>query len=209
NEIKKLNKKIPHLKNYLEAAKPVIESKLLMQKLKETSLKDGMTGLYNRRFLEEFIEKFMSQANRNQDTYHVLMLDVDLFKEVNDTYGHDVGDMVIIEISKLLQKHIRNSDIAIRYGGEEFIVMLQKATDEGAMMVAENLLSKFSTTKFNVGGGKSISKTISIGISKFPTDSDSIWKCIKYADTALYHAKRTGRNKIVEFKMEMFDKDNE
>ena len=205
NELKEINKEIPHLRNYLEAAKPVIESKLLMEKLRQTSLKDGMTGLYNRRFLEEFIEKFMSQASRNKETYHVMMLDVDWFKQVNDTYGHDIGDMVIVEIGKLLQKHIRTSDMAIRYGGEEFIIMLQNATDEGAMMVAKNIHSGFAATEFKVGAGESMFKTMSIGIAKFPTDGDTIWKCIKYADTALYVAKDTGRNKIVEFKQEMFE----
>lgn len=207
NELKEINNEIPHLKNYLEAAKPVIESKLLMEKLRQTSLKDGMTGLYNRRFLEEFIEQFMNQADRNKETYHVMMLDVDWFKQVNDTYGHDVGDMVIVEIGKLLKKHIRNSDMAIRYGGEEFIVMLQNSTDDGAMMVAKNIHSGFASIEFNVGAGESMFKTMSIGVSKFPSDGDTIWKCIKYADTALYQAKETGRNKIVEFKSEMFDND--
>jgi len=205
DELKNINKEIPHLRNYLEAAKPVIESKLLMEKLRQTSLKDGMTGLYNRRFLEEFIEKFMNQANRNKETYHVMMLDVDWFKQVNDTYGHDVGDMVIVEIGKLLQKHIRTSDMAIRYGGEEFIIMLQNSTDDGAMMVAKNIHSGFAATEFKVGAGESMFKTMSIGIAKFPTDGDTIWKCIKYADTALYVAKDTGRNKIVEFKQDMFE----
>ena len=202
--IKELNATIPHLKNYLEAAKPVIESKLLMEKLRQTSLKDGMTGLYNRRFLEEFIEKFMNQADRNKETYHIMMLDVDWFKQVNDTYGHDVGDMVIVEIGKLLKKHIRNSDMAIRYGGEEFMVLLQNASDEGAMMVAKNIHSGFAATEFNVGPGESMFKTLSIGIATYPTDGDTIWKCIKYADTALYRAKETGRNKIVVFESEMF-----
>lgn len=205
NEIKQITKKIPHLRNYLEAAKPVIESKLLMEKLKETSLKDGMTGLYNRRFLEEFIEKFMSQADRNKETYHVMMLDVDWFKQVNDTYGHDVGDMVIMEIGKILQKHIRSSDMAIRYGGEEFVVLLQNATDEGAMMVAKTIHSAFGAHEFNIAPGESMFKTMSIGIAKYPTDGDTIWKCIKYADTALYVAKETGRNKIVKFEPEMFE----
>ena len=207
DELKAINKDIPHLKNYLEAAKPVIESKILMSKLKETSLKDGMTGLYNRRFLEEFIEQFMRQADRNKETYHVMMLDVDWFKQVNDTYGHDIGDMVIVEIGKLLHKCIRGSDMAIRYGGEEFIVMLQNASDEGAMIVAKNIHSMFAAIEFNVGPGESMFKTMSIGISKFPTDGDTIWKCIKYADTALYQAKETGRNKIVEFESEMFKSD--
>ncbi len=208
DEIKTINKNIPHLKNYLEAAKPVIESKFLMEKLRQTSLKDGMTGLYNRRFLEEFIEQFMKQADRNKETYHVMMLDVDWFKQVNDTYGHDVGDMVIVEIGKLLQKHIRTSDIAIRYGGEEFIVMLQNSTDEGAMMVAKNIHSGFAAIEFNVGPGETMFKTMSIGMAKFPTDGDTIWKCIKYADTALYVAKESGRNKIVKFKPEMFKGEN-
>ena len=205
NEIKQITKRVPHLKNYLEAAKPVIESKLLMEKLKETSLKDGMTGLYNRRFLEEFIEQFMKQADRNKETYHVMMLDVDWFKQVNDTYGHDVGDMVIMEIGKLLKKYIRSSDMAIRYGGEEFVILLQNATDEGAMMVAKNIHSAFGATEFNIAPGESMFKTLSIGIAKYPTDGDTIWKCIKFADTALYVAKETGRNKIVEFKPEMFE----
>ena len=205
DDIKAINKEIPHLKNYLEAAKPVIESKLLTEKLRQTSLKDGMTGLYNRRFLEEFIEQFMSQADRNKETYHIMMLDVDWFKQVNDTYGHDIGDMVIVEIGKLLKKHIRTSDMAIRYGGEEFIILLQNATDDGAMMVAKNIHSGFAATEFSVGPGESMFKTLSIGISKFPTDGDTIWKCIKYADTALYVAKDTGRNKIVTFESEMFE----
>jgi diguanylate cyclase (GGDEF)-like protein len=117
--------------------------------------------------------------------------------------------MVIIEIGKLLQKHIRNSDMAIRYGGEEFIVMLQNATDEGAMMVAKNIHNGFAAIEFNVGAGESMFKTLSIGMAKFPTDGDTIWKCIKHADTALYRAKNTGKNKIVEFKMEMFEENSE
>ncbi len=199
DELKSINEKIPHLRNYLEAAKPVIESKLLMEKLRENSLKDGMTGLYNRRFLDEFISQFMHQANRNKDTYHIMMLDVDYFKKVNDTYGHDVGDKVIVAIGQLLIKSIRNSDLAIRYGGEEFVVMLHNSTDEGSMLVAKNIHSAFAATEFNVGQDEVIYKTMSIGIAKFPDHGDTIWECIKYADTALYEAKETGRNKIIRY----------
>ena len=199
DELKRLNKKIPHLRNYLEAAKPVIESKLLMERLRDNSLKDGMTGLYNRRFLEEFISQFMRQADRNKDTYHVMMLDVDYFKKVNDTYGHDVGDKVIVAIGQLLIKSIRSSDLAIRYGGEEFVVMLHNSTDEGAMIVAKNIHSAFAAIEFNVGHDEVIYKTMSIGLSKFPNHGDTIWECIKCADTALYKAKNTGRNKIIEY----------
>lgn len=208
SEMNEINSKIPSIRNYLEAAKPVIESRILMAKLRDTSLRDGMTGLYNRRFLEEFIDQVMSQAQRANDTYHIMMLDVDFFKKVNDTYGHDVGDKVIVEIAKVIKDSIRSADLAIRYGGEEFVVMLHNATDKGAMSVAKKIHSSFANTIFDVGAGEKIQKTMSIGISKFSTDGDTIWKCIKFADTALYVAKTTGRNKIVEYEAEMSESEN-
>ena len=203
DDIQNINANTASIKNYLEAAKPVIESRILMQRLRETSLRDGMTGLYNRRFLEEFIEQVMHQAVRENETYSLLMLDVDFFKTVNDTYGHDVGDKVIVEIGKVLKENIREADLAIRYGGEEFIVMLHNATKEGTLKVAQQIHSAFGALKFDVGNGETMNKTISIGIARFPTDANTIWKCIKYADTALYVAKTTGRNKIVEYTQEM------
>ncbi|TKI68926.1 GGDEF domain-containing protein [Sulfurimonas crateris] len=204
DEVEKMKKNISSIKHYLEAAKPVIESQILMEKLRDTSLRDGMTGLYNRRFLEEIIDKIMSHANRHNETYAVMMLDVDFFKMVNDTYGHDIGDKVIVALAKVLKNSIREADLAIRYGGEEFVVLLSNATDEGVMQVATKIHSAFGALSFDVGTSETLKKTLSIGIAKFPTDGDTIWKCIKYADTALYEAKNTGRNKIVEFKPEMF-----
>jgi diguanylate cyclase (GGDEF)-like protein len=194
---------MPSITNYFEAAKPVIESNLLMDKLHDTSLRDGMTDLYNRRFLEGFIDKIMSQVRRTEETYHVMMIDVDFFKMINDTYGHDIGDNVIVDLAHVLKNNTREADLAIRYGGEEFLIMLHKSSDEGALMGARNIHQEFGKLHFGVGGGESIQKTISIGIAKFPTDGDTIWKCIKYADTALYKAKNTGRNKIVEFDSSM------
>ena len=202
-ELNTINSKIPSIKHYLEAAKPVIESNILMDNLRDSSLRDAMTGLYNRRFLEEFIDTVMSQAHRQNEIYSIMMLDVDWFKMVNDTYGHDVGDMVIVEIGKVLKNNIRDADLAIRYGGEEFIVMLHNASEEGTLKVAQQIHQVFGELVFNVGAGETMQKTMSIGISKFPHDGDTIWKCIKFADTALYVAKTTGRNKIVEYKPEM------
>jgi len=207
-DIARVHSQIMSIENYLEAAKPVIESKILMSKLLDTSLRDAMTGLYNRRFLEEFIDKVASQALREKDSYSVMMLDVDFFKSVNDTYGHDVGDKVIAEIGKLLLDNIREADLAIRYGGEEFIVMLHNADDLGALKVAKDIHSKFAQLSFDTGTGEFIKKTLSIGMARFPKDGDTIWKCIKYADTALYVAKTTGRDKIVEYKPEMSESDS-
>jgi len=203
DKISAITAKISSICNYLEAAKPVIESKILMSKLRDTSLRDGMTGLYNRRFLEEFIDTVTSQAIREQATYSVMMLDVDFFKMVNDTYGHDIGDKVIVEIGKVLKDNIRDADLAIRYGGEEFVIMLYNATKEGALLVAQKIHTAFGELIFEVGNGETMQKTISIGMARFPEDGDTIWKCIKFADTALYVAKTTGRNKIVEYTKEM------
>ncbi|MDD2358085.1 MAG: diguanylate cyclase [Thiovulaceae bacterium] len=192
------------IKNYLEAAKPVIESKILTDKLRDTSLRDGMTGLYNRRFLEQFIDKLAKQALRGETKYSVLMLDIDYFKMVNDTYGHDIGDIVIKGLSEVISKNIRGSDLAIRYGGEEFIVLLHNSTLEGSLEVANKIHQEFNRQKFHIGQ-EVLQKTISIGVAQFPSDAASIWKCIKFADTALYYAKEHGRNQVIKFESEMFE----
>ena len=208
NQLNKINSFVTSIENYLEAAKPVIESKILMSKLKDNSLKDAMTGLYNRRFLEEFINAFASQVKRDNSTYSILMIDVDFFKNVNDTYGHDIGDQVIAKIGDVLRSNIRKSDLAIRYGGEEFVVLLRNATDEATKKIASKIHSDFSKIVFDIGSGKTLQKTLSIGIANFPKDGDTIWKAIKYADTALYVAKTTGRNKIIAYKPEMSEDKN-
>ncbi len=200
--------KVSNIENYIEAAKPVIESRILMDQLRDSSLRDGMTGLYNRRFLEEFIDKVMKQTLRENGTYSVLMIDIDFFKLVNDNYGHDAGDIVIKGLSAILESNIRSSDLAIRYGGEEFTILLHNATKESAKETALKIKENFNSTKFNVGM-QSIQKTLSIGIAHFPKDANSVWKVIKYADTALYEAKNTGRNKVVCFTEDMFSYEEE
>ena len=191
------------IENYLEAAKPVLESKFLMQKLKESSLKDGLTGLYNRRFLENFIDKFAKQADRANKSYAVMMIDIDFFKMVNDTYGHDVGDTVIKELGHILKSNIRSSDMAIRYGGEEFLVLLYNPEKSKVLDIAQNIADKFKSVEFQAGAA-SFKKTLSLGISYYPEQAESIWQAIKYADTALYVAKESGRDKVVEFDPSMY-----
>ncbi len=201
--IERMNLALPSIRNYFEAAKAVIESRSLMDKLRDSSLRDGATGLYNRRFLEEFIDKSSEQAARSHITYAVLMIDIDYFKMVNDTYGHDAGDVVIKSLSEILVQSIRKADLPVRYGGEEFLVLLHNTTPEGALGVAEKIRTVFNEKKFQFGND-SIQKTLSIGIAHFPTQADSIWKVIKFADIALYEGKHTGRNRVIEFEDRMF-----
>lgn len=203
-ELGDISSKLHSIENYLEAAKPVIESKILMDVLRESSLRDGLTGLYNRRFLEEYIEQEQAQIQRDGSAYDIMMIDIDFFKLVNDTYGHDAGDIVIKSLADILKASIRESDMAIRYGGEEFLILLRHSTHEATMRIASKIHASFKEKKFSFDN-ETIEKTLSIGIAKLPDDNDSIWKVIKYADTALYEAKNTGRDKIVEFTSDMFD----
>ena len=201
-EIESMNLSLPSIKNYFEAAKAVIESRTLMDKLRDSSLRDGATRLYNRRFLEEFIDKSSEQALRSNISYAIMMIDIDYFKMVNDTYGHDSGDIVIKTLAEILQDSIRKADLAIRYGGEEFLILLYNTTPEGAVQVAEKIRTRFSEKKFQFGND-TVEKTLSIGVSHFPLHADSIWKVIKFADLALYEGKHTGRNRVIEFESSM------
>ena len=163
---------------------------------------DQLTGMYNRKFLDEFVDVSIPQAARAKISYAVLMIDIDYFKMINDTYGHDIGDDAIRIVSGVIKTNIRKSDIAIRYGGEEFLVLLYNCEESHVLKIAENIRIAFSKEKITANG-ESFSKTLSVGCSMFPTDSDSIWKCIKFADMCLYEAKQTGRNKVVKFSQEL------
>jgi len=206
--IELLNQTLPSIKNYFEAAKAVIESRTLTDKLRDSSLRDGATKLYNRRFMEEFIDKSAEQALRSNVSYSILMIDIDYFKMVNDTYGHDSGDVVIKSLAEILQSTVRKADLPIRYGGEEFLIFLHNTTKEGALVVAEKIRTQFSAKKYQFGND-TVEKTLSIGIAHFPSDADSIWKVIKFADIALYEAKNNGRNRVIEFESKMFKSGNE
>jgi len=205
-ESKKLQENIAFIQSYANEAAPMIESKRLMKMLKDSSLKDRLTGLYNRRFLDEYVEKLGPQVIRQQMNVGILMIDMDHFKKVNDTYGHDIGDAVLKELAIILNNNVRESDLVIRYGGEEFIVLLIDIGDDEKMMeIADKLRQKVSERYIDIGNNKTLQKTISIGTSSFPADTESIWQSIKFADIALYEAKKTGRNRVVRFTFDLWD----
>lgn len=197
-ELSKIKEHLPSLQDYIDAAKPEIVSKKLMSILERSARTDALTGLYNRKYLEESIDTIISQAKRTKISYGILMADIDFFKMVNDTYGHDIGDEAIKIIARTLVENTRESDVVIRYGGEEFIVLLYNCDEEYIKEIAEKIRVAFSIKQIPVGA-TSITKTISIGASIFPLHTDNFWQCIKYSDIALYQAKDTGRNKVVVF----------
>ncbi|MBC7951070.1 MAG: sensor domain-containing diguanylate cyclase [Rhodospirillaceae bacterium] len=189
---------IPYINVYLREAAPVLETKRLMETLRESSLRDPMTGLNNRRFLEEYVETLIATVQRRKTQVAVLMLDLDYFKMVNDTYGHDAGDAVIKALAKLLRQTVRSSDMVIRYGGEEFLVILVDTPPDHADIVAEKIRSSVEALEVQAGSVV-LKKTISIGMADFPNDSDTFWQAVKFADVALYQAKENGRNQVVRF----------
>jgi diguanylate cyclase (GGDEF)-like protein len=198
-----LKEKISRTLQYISEAQPVLESKRLMRAFKESSIKDALTGLYNRRFLEETSISLVSGVQRRKATLGLLMCDLDFFKEVNDKYGHDTGDAVLKETAHVIKKNVRDSDLVIRFGGEEFLVLLLDIQPETSFDIANKIRAAIEKTKVHIVGGF-ISKTISIGISEFPHDTQSIWEAIKFADVALYQAKENGRNRVVRFTSSMW-----
>lgn len=197
---------VPFVAVYLREAGPVLEARRLMEHLRENALRDPMTGLYNRRFLEEYVGALVGGSQRRKSAFSVLMLDLDFFKQVNDTHGHEAGDKVIKTLADILLRHVRSSDMAVRYGGEEFLLVLTDTGAEAAMKVAEKIRAEVEATAVPLPGGM-LHKTISIGVAEFPGDSDTFWQVVKFADVALYKAKSGGRNRVIRFAPEMWDPD--
>ncbi len=204
--LKEMEDKIFKAEQYIDESLAVIETKRLMDSLQESALVDPLTGLYNRRYLHDYTERIVAGVLRRDKSIGLIMCDLDYFKQVNDTYGHATGDLVLKETSKIIRKTVRESDIAIRFGGEEFLVVLLDIENEASMAVAEKIRLNIESLKIKVPDGV-IQKTISLGVSEFPTDTETLWSCIKFADVALYRAKEEGRNRCVRFTKEMWQEE--
>ncbi|MBF0563926.1 MAG: diguanylate cyclase [Nitrospirae bacterium] len=196
---------IPYVKSFIQESDSVIEAKTFMELLRKQSLVDALTGLYNRRFLDEIYLKICSQTLRRNTVLGILMIDIDFFKQVNDTYGHDVGDKVLEKISSIIKNSVRDADIVVRYGGEEIIALLVDVTEGRSLDVAEKMRQRIQEETIEFPGGV-LKKTISIGVSEYPNNADKFWQCVKYADTVLYKAKEDGRNRVYVFNRDMWDK---
>jgi diguanylate cyclase (GGDEF)-like protein len=199
----RLQNMIPFINVYLREAAPVLETKRLMETLRESSLSDPMTGLNNRRFLEEYVDTLVANVQRRNTSLTVMMLDLDHFKMVNDTYGHDAGDTVLKSLARVLRQSVRAADLVIRFGGEEFLILLVDTPSSMGDQVAEKIRSAVESMTVQCGA-TTLRKTISIGLADFPTDSDTFWQAVKFADVALYQAKETGRNRVVRFTESMW-----
>jgi two-component system, cell cycle response regulator len=181
---------------HLRAKKYVNELEELNKKLEILAVRDGLTGLFNRRYFNDELEKFFSQASRYNQELSCVLLDLDFFKKINDTYGHAFGDLVLVQFADILMKRLRRTDIAARYGGEEFVILLPSTSRTGAESFAEKI-RMFTSKHIFSDGVSNIHVQISIGISSMKTDQpESPDMLISFADEALYDAKEGGRNRV-------------
>ena len=190
----------------LETARGELETKVkertleLMEanrKLNELSVTDGLTGLFNHRYFMRALETEYRRAIRYKRSLALLLLDIDHFKNVNDTYGHPCGDLVLKELAALLKGCLRGTDVAARYGGDEIAVILPETTESKASEVAEKLRRRLEKSSFE-WEGSSFSLTCSIGVSAVPEANIDYWNELLYsADKSLYRAKGKGRNHVI------------
>lgn len=203
---KAMEAKVYKAEQYIAESLAVIETKRLMSSLQDSALIDPLTGLNNRRYLQEFTEKIVAGVLRRGKTVGLIMCDLDYFKQVNDTYGHNAGDIVLKEVSRILRQSIREADVVIRFGGEEFLAVLVDVDEGESFRIAEKLRENIQQLKIKLPDGV-IQKTISLGVSEFPADAETFWSCIKFADVALYRAKEEGRNRSIRFTKDMWRED--
>ena len=167
--------------------------------MRSLSTRDPLTGLFNRRYMEETLAQEQHRTRRNDTQLAVIMIDIDRFKQFNDCFGHDGGDAILRALGEFLKEQVRGSDIACRYGGEEFVLILPPSTEQGARQRAEKIrkdaaLLRVSHANQDLGG-----ITLSLGVAMFLDDESEPATIVKAADVALYQAKRGGRNRVVMF----------
>lgn len=185
------------VKTFAEQAALALANLNMREILRVQSIRDPLTGLYNRRYMEESLERELSRVARRKSTLGLMMLDVDHFKKFNDNFGHEAGDNVLRILGNILRTEFRNEDVACRYGGEEFTVILPEASIESTHQRAEQLRESVKREMSKVLDHSGEPVSLSIGISSFPTDGSTVEALMRAADAALYRAKKQGRDCVV------------
>jgi len=183
----------------LSRVKKELQIQDMMNELKLLASTDPMTKLYNRRYFTKISEHSVDLAKREKQDISMIMIDIDKFKTINDTFGHQIGDDVIISLADILQQNKRKSDIVCRFGGEEFVILLPNTSKDGARIVAEKIRKDVENFRLSLKDDNQLRFTISSGIAVVELDQNrAIELALKKADDALYKAKESGRNKVCE-----------
>ncbi|UUX48583.1 diguanylate cyclase [Nisaea acidiphila] len=184
------------VRNHLRLRDYALQLEKLNEELERLATTDPLTSAFNRRYFMTKLQDELKRSRRYDRSSSVLMLDIDHFKSINDTYGHDVGDIVLIEMVKVLENEIREFDTLARLGGEEFAILLPETNETSAKVSAVRLLDAVRKITIDAGG-KPLNFTVSIGCSEFDGDYDTVEAVLKSADLALYEAKHSGRDRVV------------
>jgi diguanylate cyclase (GGDEF)-like protein len=168
------------------------------EELKLLASTDPMTKLSNRRYFSEISEHIMNLVKRDTMKASIIILDIDRFKNINDTYGHKVGDEVIIDLSNTLQELTRKSDIVCRYGGEEFVILLLDTSLKGTVIIAKKIREYIESNNLYIHNNQKLKYTVSLGVSQVEIEDKNMEAALKRADNALYTSKKNGRNRVSE-----------
>ncbi|MEC9072905.1 MAG: diguanylate cyclase, partial [Myxococcota bacterium] len=194
-EVETKNRQLEAVNRQLEAA---------VDELDRLARTDALTGMFNRRAFEERLNFEVRRSQRSKYALSLLIVDLDLFKSVNDTYGHPSGDLVLQRLSGLLETNLRTTDLLARLGGEEFAILLIDTASEDALLVAEKLRKAVEDTRFEDVQGQHITGvTISAGLASFPNHAEDVDTLCQRADSALYMAKNNGRNRVDVWRPEL------
>jgi diguanylate cyclase (GGDEF)-like protein len=185
---------IPALESVADICANAIQNARYFEKVRHMAYVDGLTGIFNRRYFETRIEEEIERANRYKGAMSVIMFDIDHFKRLNDEFGHLLGDEVLRQVSNVFGQNLRKVDIACRFGGEEFAIIVPETTGEDAYAVADKLRKVISQTPFP---GVPRSVTVTAGVASYPANGASRDDLVKAADEALYAGKQAGRNTVV------------
>jgi diguanylate cyclase len=200
-------KRLTESEQSLQATNATLQRQLneireLQAQLSEQVIRDPLTGLHNRRYLEAIAPRELARCKREAQCMSVLMIDLDHFKRINDTYGHQAGDEVLKRLAAMLQEGTRMTDVACRYGGEEFLLLMPNMPVDVGKMRAIQWCADFEALEVR-SGGASIRATLSIGIATYPAHAQTMEELIRCADIALYRAKREGRNRALVYERQM------
>jgi diguanylate cyclase (GGDEF)-like protein len=169
----------------------------LQESLREQSLRDPLTGLFNRRYLEEWLDREVLRAERDRQPIGLMLIDLDHFKQVNDTFGHEAGDLALKDLADYFRRFIRGGDVACRLGGEEFLLVLPEASLAATGLRAEQLRQGIKHLPTTYQGRPVGPLTVSIGVAAFPENGRTTEALLRVADIALYRAKHQGRDQVV------------